>query len=153
MDLEEVEKLIVLMQHYDLSELQLKDDKVEFLARRGEKPQPIIVTQPAIASQAMMQAVPSPSASGSLPPVEKPKNVKHITSLLVGTFYRQPAPDQPPFKEVGDRVSPDDVVCIVEAMKVMNEIKAGMSGIIRKIMVENATAVEYGQPIFEVEVG
>jgi acetyl-CoA carboxylase biotin carboxyl carrier protein len=80
-------------------------------------------------------------------------NQKEITSPIVGTFYRAPAPDQPVFVEVGARVSADDVVCIVEAMKVMNEIKAGVNGVVRKILVENATSVEYGQPMFLVEVG
>ena len=70
---------------------------------------------------------------------------------MVGTFYRAPAPDAPPFVEVGDEVKEDDVVCIIEAMKIMNEIKAEVRGRIKKILVENGEAVEYGQPLFLVE--
>lgn len=74
-----------------------------------------------------------------------------IQSPLVGTFYRASAPDADPFVAVGTRVTKDSVVCIIEAMKVMNEIKAETSGVIKKILVENATAVQYGQPMFLVE--
>lgn len=158
MKLEDVEKLILLMQKHDLSELQVKQEGWEFSARRGEKhvaAAPVIVSAPAA-----LPAAPGPSASGIAPAVpapapaaEKTGKEKEITSPIVGTFYRSPAPDQPPYKETGDRVNPDDVVCIVEAMKVMNEIKAGLSGTIRKVLVENATAVEFGQPLFLVEVG
>jgi acetyl-CoA carboxylase biotin carboxyl carrier protein len=69
----------------------------------------------------------------------------------VGTFYRAPSPDAKPFVEVGDKVTPDTVVCIVEAMKVMNEIKAEKSGVIKEVLVENAQPVEFGQPLFALE--
>ncbi len=152
MDLEKVEKLIALMKQYDLGELRVSDKDWEFSARRGERPQaaqPIVVsaaTAPAATSSPALPAVPEPAAPAK-------SNLKEITSPIVGTFYRQPAPDQPVFKEVGDQVNPEEVICIVEAMKVMNEIKAGVSGRIRKILIENASPVEYGQPLFLVEVG
>ena len=153
MDLINVEKLIALMTQYDLSELKVAEKDWEFSARRGDKVQaPIVVAAPL-----------SPAASGVLPaaaPVAAPTasapraaNLKEITAPIVGTFYRAAAPDQPPFKEVGDSVSADDVVCIVEAMKVMNEIKAGVSGKLRRILVDNASPVEYGQALFLVEAG
>lgn len=141
MNFEDVEKLILLMKQHDLSELQVKEGDWEFSARRGEKA-PTIVSAPTPIGATPVSAAPAPAAA----------NMKEITSPLVGTFYRAPAPDQPPYKEVGDRVNPDDVVCIVEAMKVMNEIKAGFSGTIRKALIENATAVEFGQPLFLVEI-
>src|SRR5206468_1591128 len=105
---------------------------------------------PALAVPAAAHGAPAPS--GSQPAVLE-KNVKEIPAPIVGTFYRAPAPEQSPFKEVGDRVNAEDVVCIIEAMKVMNEIKAGVTGKIKKILVENATPVEYGQALFHVEVG
>jgi acetyl-CoA carboxylase biotin carboxyl carrier protein len=159
MNVDDVEKLILLMQRYELNELALKEEKWEFSARRGDKPstQPQVQyfhTQAAPAAAGSSANLPSPAASGILPvPPSVGANQKEITSPIVGTFYRAPAPDQPVFIEVGARVSADDVVCIVEAMKVMNEIKAGVNGVIRKILVENATSVEYGQPMFLVEVG
>jgi acetyl-CoA carboxylase biotin carboxyl carrier protein len=152
MKLEDVEKLILLMQKHDLSELSLKEEGLEFSARRGEKhPQQVYVQAP------QMQSGMYPATSGMLPAVAPPaaggKPTKEITAPIVGTFYRAPSPDQAPFKEVGDHVSTDDVVCIVEAMKVMNEIKSGVTGTIKKILVENSSPVEYGQPLFLVEVG
>jgi acetyl-CoA carboxylase biotin carboxyl carrier protein len=158
MKLEDVEKLILLMQKHDLSELSLKEEGLEFSARRGDKqPQQVYVQAPQVqsgmypATSGMLPAVPP------LPSVSQPaaggKPTKEITAPIVGTFYRAPSPDQPPFKEVGDHVSADDVVCIVEAMKVMNEIKSGVTGTIKKILIDNATPVEYGQPLFLVEVG
>jgi acetyl-CoA carboxylase biotin carboxyl carrier protein len=153
MKLEDVEKLILLMQKHDLSELAIKEAEWEFSARRGDKaPQQVYVTQPH-ASQMSPAVLPASGSAPGAAAVETGKPAKEITAPIVGTFYRSPAPDQAPFKEVGDRVSPDDVVCIVEAMKVMNEIKAGIGGTIKKILVENASPVEFGQPLFLVEVG
>ena len=79
------------------------------------------------------------------------ENLTPIPSPLVGTFYRAGSPDADPFVQVGTRVNKDTVVCIIEAMKVMNEIKAEASGVIKKILVENATAVQFGQPMFLIE--
>ncbi|MCY3019908.1 MAG: acetyl-CoA carboxylase [Planctomycetota bacterium] len=132
MNREEIEKLILLMKEHDLSELQVREGDWQFSARRGEKPQVIVPPPPSKLSK---------------------ETSAEITAPLVGTFYRSPSPDQPPFKEVGDRVASDEVVGIVEAMKVMNEIKAGVTGTIRKILVDNASPVEFGQPLFLVEIG
>jgi len=160
MNVEDVEKLILLMQRYELNELQLKEEKWEFSARRGEKNQPapqVILSQQPMMPSASSAMLPSAGGSGILPvppaATAPAANQKEITSPIVGTFYRSPAPDQPPFVEVGSRIAADDVVCIVEAMKVMNEIKAGVSGVVKKILLDNATPVEYGQPLFLVEVG
>jgi len=140
---DDIVKLILLMKEHDLAELQVKEGDFEFSARRGEKGLPVVAAAPGSASVA-------PTLAASGPPSDKSKE---ITAPLVGTFYRSPTPEQPPYKEVGDRVSPDDVVGIVEAMKVMNEIKAGVNGTIRRILAENATPVEFGQPLFLVEIG
>jgi acetyl-CoA carboxylase biotin carboxyl carrier protein len=145
MNREEIVKLILLMKEHDLSELQVKEGDFQFSARRGDIGQPVVVAAPVAPANAPV--VPAAGAASELPK----ERTKEITAPLVGTFYRSPAPDQPPYKEVGDHVSPDDVVGIVEAMKVMNEIKAGVSGTIRKVLAENATPVEFGQPLFLVE--
>jgi len=95
-------------------------------------------------------ASPAPAAA---PPPPAEEELAPIASPLVGTFYRASSPDADPFVSVGSRVNKDTVVCIIEAMKVMNEIKAETSGVIKKILVENATAVQFGQPMFLVEKG
>ncbi len=147
MDLEKVEKLIGLMKQYELGELRVSDKDWEFSARSGDRlqPHPVVVSAPvaAVASAPVAAELPAPAAA----------NLKEITAPIVGTFYRQPAPGQAPFKELGDHVNPEEVICIVEAMKVMNEIKAGVSGKIRKIFLENASPVEFGQLLFLVEAG
>ncbi|MBN1903161.1 acetyl-CoA carboxylase biotin carboxyl carrier protein [Candidatus Sumerlaeota bacterium] len=84
---------------------------------------------------------------------EVDKNVTEIKSPMVGTFYRAPSPESPPYVQIGDRVNPDTVLCIVEAMKLMNEIKAETSGAIVDILVENGQPVEYGQPMFKIKKG
>jgi acetyl-CoA carboxylase biotin carboxyl carrier protein len=146
MNLDEVEKIILLMQRYELTELAVKQGDLEFSAKKQGEAVPQMVVH---APQPMLAA----AASAPAIPATPDKKFKDITAPIVGTFYRSPAPDQAVYKEVGDRVNADDVVCIVEAMKVMNEIKAGVTGTIRKILVENSSPVEYGQPLFQVEVG
>lgn len=153
MELDKVEKLIALMKQYDLGELRVSDKDWEFSARRGDAMarQQIMVSAPAVSAPALPMA--HESAVTPAPAAPAGGNHKEITSPIVGTFYRSPAPDQPPYKEVGDPINPDDVICIVEAMKVMNEIKAGVSGKLKKVMLENGSPVEYGQVLFLVEAG
>ncbi|MFH0938734.1 MAG: acetyl-CoA carboxylase biotin carboxyl carrier protein [Planctomycetota bacterium] len=153
MKLEDVESLILLMQKHDLSELQVKEADWEFSARRGGAAQSsatVLATTGVLSAAGSTASAPVVSAAT---PTSPEKLSKEITSPIVGTFYRSPGPDQPPYKEPGDHVNADDVVCIIEAMKVMNEIKAGLSGTLKKVLVENASAVEFGQPLFLVEVG
>ena len=145
MNIDDVEKLILLMQRYELTELQVHHGELQFVAKKGEK-QPLIVAPP-VQHIAPLPAAPQPAA----PVAEAGKPLKEIPSPIVGTFYRSPSPDAPHYKEVGDHVNAEDVVCIVEAMKVMNEIKAGITGTIKKVLVEDSTAVEYGQPLFMIE--
>lgn len=100
---------------------------------------------------------PSPAAAPAPPTAETPAeeeddpNLKKVTSPMVGTFYRAPAPDAKPYVDVGIRVEEETVLCIVEAMKLMNEIKAEMRGVVRRILVENGQPVEYGQPLFLID--
>ncbi|MCZ7647220.1 MAG: acetyl-CoA carboxylase biotin carboxyl carrier protein [Planctomycetota bacterium] len=164
MNLETIEKLIKFMESHDLTELQVREGDLEFKARRGERREMPFAFQPVHGIVHGAEAAPAPQhAKTERGPVEqasKPaavetggakKNQKEICSPIVGTFYRRPNPKSPPYKEVGDRVEKDDVVCIVEAMKVMNEIRAEVSGTIVKILVDDATPVEFGQALFLVE--
>ncbi len=106
--------------------------------------------QPAVAPY----AAPAPAAPPALttaPPLLAPSNELDIKSPMIGTFYRAPSPESAPYVEVGTEVQPDTVVCIIEAMKVMNEIKAEAKGVITQVLVENAKPVEFGQPLFKLK--
>ena len=85
--------------------------------------------------------------------IQKMENIVYVKSPLVGTFYRAPSPESPPFVEVGSKIKKGDVLCIVEAMKVMNEIKSEVEGTVKEILVKNATPVEFGQVLFVIELG
>ena len=104
-------------------------------------PQPAVATQPA-----QPQTPEQPQAKKE----EKDDELIEIRSPMVGTFYRRPAPDKPPYVEVGDHIKPGDIVCIIEAMKLFNEIESEVEGVIEKILVEDATPVEFDQPLFLV---
>lgn len=161
MNIEEICRVAALMEKHDLSEFSVESEDVKLAIKRNNSD----VQQVAFPQQFMghpMQnvqthAAPQPQASApeksaeasTEPPVE-PK-VLTVNSPIVGTFYRSPSPDADMFVKVGDRVSEDSVVCIVEAMKVMNEIKAEQAGVIKKVLIENASPVEFGQPLFELE--
>lgn len=117
---------------------------------------PLAPAQPAPAPPAAAEPSPSVAAEPSSPAAaekEKSSSEKEtiVRAPIVGTFYRSPSPDAPPFVEVGDEVAPGDVLCIIEAMKLMNEIEAEVKGRIKRILVENAQPVEYDQPLFVVE--
>ena len=159
LQLETIEKLIQFMEKHDLAELAVRQGDLEFKARRGERKEPSIVFQSAHGISHPVQSASAAHAPTAQQPVTAPvakpaagKPQKEICSPIVGTFYRKPNPTSPVYKEVGDHVEKDDVVCIVEAMKVMNEIKADCSGKIVKILVEDAKPVEFGQALFLVEL-
>ncbi len=151
MELKEIKKIVQLMTENELSEFLLEDEACTLQLKRGST----VVTQVAAAPQA---AAPLAAPAASAPAADAPDaensaddGLVEITSPMVGTFYRSPSPDTDQFVEVGAEVSDDMVVCIVEAMKVMNEIKADVTGTIKKILVDNATPVQFGQPLFLVE--
>ena len=152
MTIKEIEALGRMMKEYDLSELkvELKDCNVSL--RRGEKTvaAPVVVAPAPVAAApaapvAAAPAAPAAAQSAAAAPA------KTIDSPLVGTFYRAASPDADAFVNVGDRVTADTVIAIIEAMKVMNEIKAEKSGVIKEILVENGQPVEFGQPLFVIE--
>ncbi len=152
-DLKALRQLVKLMVDNDLSEVDLTDGEEKVKLKRGANGQPVLTTAaaPPIAP-APATAAPSPAAaSGTEPADDDEQTGETIDSPMVGTFYTASSPDAPAFIGVGDSVSPETPVCIIEAMKVFNEIKAETSGKVKKLLVENGQAVEFGQPLFELE--
>ncbi len=142
MKIAELKELINLLEEHKLSKLQLKTGEFEVLL---EKECAKAHAAPAASVQA---ALPHASAEA----VQPPAAAGHfVSSPMVGTYYECPAVGKSSFVKVGDRVDADTVVCIVEAMKVMNEVKAGRSGIIREVLLENASPVEFGTKLFRME--
>lgn len=155
-DLKELEKIISMMVENDLVEVEIikGEDKIYF--RRPEPAQVNAVAMPTApmapaAAVAAPASVPAASAPAEQAPAGGGDNLVEIKSPIVGTFYAAPSPDSDPYVKVGSKVDADTVVCIVEAMKVMNEIKAEVSGTIAEIKVQNGEALEYGQVIFKVK--
>ncbi len=147
MDLKRVRELLRLMEEHELAEIEVESKGLKIRLRKeglGARDNPDAPV-PASASRAAREA----GAPEAADPAEE-ANACTITSPIVGTFYRAPSPDAEQFVETGDPVEADTIVCIVEAMKVMNEVKAEVSGSILKALVENGNAVEYGQPLFLV---
>ena len=157
MDLKEIKQVIDLMKRAELTEFDLeKDDFKLHLSRLAKDvaPQiiqaaPISATPAAVAGSSSL-APEDTTKAVSKQPVEE-KGIELIKSPMVGTFYSAPSPDSPVFAAIGSKVSPDTVVCIIEAMKVMNEIQSEISGSITEILVENGDAIEFGQPLFKVK--
>lgn len=151
-DVRKVRRLVELMHEYDLAEIDLRQADQRICLKRGAEP--TIVTQ---ASPAMTSPAPAPAPAAPAAPAAPSSdaaseaNARYIRSPIVGTFYATPSPDAAPFVKVGDQVGPDTTVCIVEAMKVFNEVPAECSGKIVAVLVQSGDAVEFGQPLFRVE--
>lgn len=158
MDLKDIQNLIKFVSKSGASEVKLEMEDVKLTIKTGsEKTETTIVQQPMAVPQmpvAMQAAAPveaAPAADAPVKAVEETSNYLEIKSPIIGTFYRKPSPDKPMFVEVGDTVAADSVVCIIEAMKLFNEIESEVSGKIVKILVEDGTPVEFGQPLFLVD--
>ncbi len=150
MDIKNIKNLVELMVANDLSRIELREGDTHILLRRG---QPIITAAPALPTPVAPPpaAAPAPNPVAAAPAVQAPaENEILIRSPMVGTVYHAADPESPPFVNVGSHVSPDTVVCLIEAMKVFNEIKSECTGQITKVLVRNAQAVEYDQPLFAV---
>ena len=157
MDIDRIKSVIDLMREHDLNEFAIEEPDFKLTLKRGG-PAPAVMMAPPqmLASAAPAPAAPAPAAAPAAPAAPAASaddSLTPIPSPLVGTFYRAGSPDADPFVSVGSRVNKDTVVCIIEAMKVMNEIKAETSGVIKKILIENATAVQFGQPMFLIDKG
>lgn len=150
-DLEKLRQLIEMMEKHGLSDVSLRNGEEQWRLRRGGRAEPVLAAapQPAVAMPASAAAAPAPVTAAPAPAAAEPAGVE-IKSPTVGTFYASPSPDEPAFLQVGSKVSPDTIVCLIEAMKVFNQIPAEVSGTVTAILVKNGDAVEYGQPLFRV---
>ena len=146
MDIRKIKKLIEMLQESDLMEIEVKEGEESVRIMRGGQSM-------SGANQTLVSSGSNHTSLDSTPaPLEVPEESgSSIKSPIVGTFYRKPAPDKPPFVEIGDRVEAGDVVCIVEAMKMMNEIKSEFTGTVTAIKVEDGEPVEFDQQLIIVE--
>jgi len=154
MEIDEIKTLTDLMVEHDLSEIMIRDGEKRILLRRGEPKSAAVAHHAPVASHSPQHhAAPPPpapaAAVAAVVPAVDP-GIGKITSPMVGTFYSSPDPESPPFVKIGDRVTPDSVVCIIEAMKVFNEIKADATGTIESIEVRPGVPVEFGQVLMTV---
>lgn len=153
MDFEEIRNLVKLMGDYNLTEVKIESDNCNICFKRGDDRAPLAATAVVAAAPVQLApAAPAPVAAAEVEAAPAPAaNTVSVDSPMVGTFYRSASPDAKPFVQVGDTVNPDTVLCIIEAMKVMNEVKAEKSGVIKEILIENGQPVEFGQPMFVLE--
>jgi len=154
LDIKEIKQIVDLMKRSDLTEFAVEEENFKLQIKRATdtQAQAQIVTYaaPPAATPAPTVAptVPTPAAPATSDAA--PDNASYITSPMVGTFYTAPSPDSPVFANVGDSVKDDSIVCIIEAMKIMNEIQAETSGKIAEVLVENGQPVEFGQKLFRL---
>lgn len=163
-DPKKIRMLVELMSEHELAEICLRDGEEEIRLKRaqpnpppnaaiGDQPAQVVIPSPMMVpphQAGASAAAPSAASPEEPPPAEQDADLATIESPMVGTFYAASDPDSPPFADVGDKITADTVVCIVEAMKVFNEIKAGVSGTIEKTLVKNEEPVEFGQSLFLV---
>ena len=152
MDIRKVKKLIELLQESDVAEIEIHEGEESVRISRTGPPAPAIYAAPA------MMAAPAVAAPGSAAPAAgaaatAAEEIKGhtVNSPMVGTFYRAPSPGSKPFVEIGQSVAVGDVLCIIEAMKILNQIESDRAGTVKRILVENAEPVEYNQPLFVID--
>ncbi len=146
MNKKRIEEILELMEKYGLTEIDVEEEGVKVHLKKGTaQAAPQVFTQP------VMQSMHVPSAEAPAAKTEQKKNLTDIKAPMVGTFYRAPSPDAKPYVEKGDSVKEGDILCIIEAMKLMNEIKCEVSGRIAEVLVENGHPIEFGQVLFRVE--
>jgi acetyl-CoA carboxylase biotin carboxyl carrier protein len=150
LDLKEIKELIALMRKNDLSVFKMEKEGFKITLKKGTDFQPVITTTAPVAVPAPPAAAGTVSAAEAPSEPKETSNLREITSPMVGTFYSSPSPEAPPFVAVGQEVSEDTVICIMEAMKVMNEVKAELRGVIVEMVAENGKPVQYGQVLFKV---
>jgi acetyl-CoA carboxylase biotin carboxyl carrier protein len=162
MDFKQIQELIKMINKSNIGEVSIEEKGFKLTIKQKEEPVQQIITTPvtsqpiAAIAAAPVAAAPAPAAAAApekpARPAEPPAtNVVTIKSPMIGTFYRSPTPDKPSFVNIGDDVEPGTVVCIIEAMKLFNEIESEVKGRIVKVLVEDASPVEYDQPLFQVE--
>lgn len=151
MDLRKLKTLIDLVSESGVAELEITEgeDRVRIVNRNGAAP--VQVHQPVTVAQPMPVPVPAPEVAPAPAPTAPQQTGTPLTSPMVGTFYRAPSPGADPFVKVGDTVKKGQVVCIIEAMKLLNEVEADMNGTVKEVCVENGQPVEFGQSLFIIE--
>ena len=148
MDIRKVKKLIEMLEASNLGEIEIREGEESIRISRGNS----MAAAPMVAQMPQMSAAPAVSVAATAPAAEAATPAGHaVTSPMVGTFYRAPSPDAKPFVEVGSQVSVGDRLCIIEAMKMLNEIEADKAGTIKAILKENGQPVEYGEALFVIE--
>jgi acetyl-CoA carboxylase biotin carboxyl carrier protein len=148
-DLRKLKKLIDLVQESGIAELEITEgeEKVKIVKGGGVSLAPVPGPAPVSAPAPAAAPIEAPSTPAAASPSAEPEG-HAVKAPIVGTFYRSPSPDAKPFVEVGQAIKAGDTICIIEAMKLMNEIEADASGVVKAILVENGQPVEYGQPLF-----
>jgi len=154
MDLRKLKKLIDLVQESGIAELEVTEGEEKVRIRSGSVPEVTPAVPPGLAATQPMPVIApagagAPAAEPAPTPAEPAGHV--VKSPMVGTFYRAGSPGSPPFAEVGDEVKAGQTICIIEAMKLMNEIECDKDGVVKAILVENGQPVEYGEPLFVIE--
>lgn len=149
MDIRKVKKLIELLEESDIAEIEIKEgeESVRISRISASAPPPMVYQAPAAPAPLAAAAAPAKEAGAAAPVVS---NANDVHSPMVGTFYRSPSPSSPPFVEVGTHVKVGDVVCLVEAMKMMNQIEADHAGVVEAILIQDGEPVEYDQPLIRI---
>jgi len=155
MKIKEIQNLIKFVAKSGASEVKLEMEDVKITIKTNDGSQPVVIQETPVVPQQVIQTQPV-SPEHSVPPpsqsdVEEDSNYITIKSPIIGTFYRKPSPDKPNFVEVGDSISEGSVLCVIEAMKLFNDIESEVSGKIVKILVDDSSPVEFDQPLFLVD--
>lgn len=150
-DLQKIQQIIEIMKKNDLVEVEIQHGDEKILLKRSGPVQPAITALPFVGASAPAGVSPAGAPASQASEAKPASDLVEIKAPMVGTFYATPSPDSDPYVEVGAHVTEQTVVCIVEAMKVMNEIKAEIEGTVAEILVTSGQAVEYGQPLFRIK--
>ncbi len=150
MELKDIKELIALIRKNDLAEFSLEQEGFKITLKRGSEVVTVAAPAPGYALPAPVGMIAAPAAAPAQPAAKAIQDGSEIPSPMVGTFYSSPGPEAPAFVSVGQQVTPDTTICIIEAMKVMNEIKAEASGVIVEVLAENGKPVQYGQALFRI---
>ena len=154
MDLRKLKKLIDLVQESGIGEIEITEGEERVRISRQLAPGPVMMAAPPVQQYAMGALPPAggaPGAPAAAPAAPEQAKGHTLKSPMVGTFYRAPSPGAPSFVEVGQSVSKGQTLCIIEAMKLLNEIESDVAGTVKAILVDNGQPVEYGQPLFQIE--
>lgn len=150
MDIRKVKKLIELLEASDIAEIEIKEGEEAVRISRASSSAPAVYSAPVAAAPAPVAAPVAAAAAADDKPAAPATTGHVVSSPMVGTFYRSPSPSSPPFVEVGTHVKVGDVVCIVEAMKMMNQIEADHAGVVEAILIEDGEPVEFDQPLITI---